>query len=120
MMQTDSEQEKASDNADAEILRDGSIILFGDKKVKYLKPRIGHYFQAKVDKYVVPTNRNQSVNEDQEDMKLESTSCLQKIPETSDSAPSKRRRRANNKSTRIYQGICRKTYIYCFVHDKIY
>ncbi len=107
MMQTDTEQTKASEEVDAaEVLRDGSIILFGDNpKVKYLKPRIGHYFQAKIEKYVAPTNRNQSANEDEEDMKPESLSCLPKIQEVSDSISSKRRRRADYKTTRLYQGM---------------
>ena len=109
IMQTDTECTNAPESADS------GIIFFGDKKVKYLKPRIGTYFQAKVDKYVAPTSQMADEDEEATAMKPPSLPCSQKLVEVSDSVSSKRRRRGSYNATRSDQGMFFKTVIYDIV-----
>jgi hypothetical protein len=80
-----------------------------------MKPRIGTYFQAKVDKYVAPTNQMADEDEEATAMKPPSLPCSQKLVEVSDSVSSKRRRRGSYNATRSDQGMFFKTAIYDIV-----
>jgi hypothetical protein len=76
--------------------------LFADRRVKYLKPRIGPYFQAKVEKYVAPTAHlpDQEETNDEGQMQM-SKLCHHKLSEPSESnACTKRRRLSHNKKTK--------------------
>jgi len=104
-MQLNVECDKITQAADPEVLKEGSLILFGEKQVRYLKPRIGTYFQAKVEKYIAPKTENLTVDGDEGGVKLAMPSCSHKIQDDSDIASSKRRRRGSYRATRLYTGM---------------
>lgn len=102
-MQADEAEILNASTASDEVLKGGSLILYGDRKVKYLKPRIGSYFQAKVEKYIAPTRL--MADEDEDDEGIDPTGpCLQKPSGVVDSTSSKRRRRGTYKVTRQDHG----------------